>query len=79
MMASETTFSNLLSFTTPFRRHKDAPRWLVNAKPAAYISEMSNKLRLAIHTCTHFLGIPPNILIYNRIVWSSLQLSHGGN
>ena len=22
---------------------------------------MSNKLRLAIHTCTHLLGIPPNI------------------
>ena len=36
-------------------------RWLVNVEPAACILEMSNKLRLAIHTCTRFLGSPPNI------------------
>ena len=41
---------------------KEASRLLINGKPAACISEMSNKLRLAIHTCTHLLGIAPNIL-----------------
>ena len=31
-----------------------------------YIKYDMCKLRLAIHTCTHFLGTPPNISIISR-------------
>ena len=52
---------------------KEASRLLINGKPAACISEMSNKLRLAIHTCTHLLGIPPNIFVLDEVTSNQLN------